>query len=82
MSSRMVSRGGKTRFIGFVCMILVLSAVLYVFHETQAELDGVRHSASSCGRQLESVSSQLQGTINRMTGNLFVNIIIFLLSSC
>lgn len=56
----MVARGGKTRFIGFICVVLVLSAVLYVFHETQVELDGVRHSASSCTHQLESISSQLQ----------------------
>jgi len=60
MSSRMVSRGSKTRFFGFVCMVLVLSAVLYVFHETQVELDGVRDTASSCTHQLESISSQLQ----------------------
>ncbi|XP_027845134.1 Golgi integral membrane protein 4-like isoform X2 [Aphis gossypii] len=56
----MVARGGKTRFIGFICMVLVLSAVLYVFHETQVELDGARHSSSSCTHQLESISSQLQ----------------------
>ncbi|XP_015366722.1 PREDICTED: Golgi integral membrane protein 4-like [Diuraphis noxia] len=56
----MVARGGKTRLIGFVCMVLVFSAVLYVFHETQVELDGVRNSASSCTHQLESISSQLQ----------------------
>ncbi|KAF0754830.1 Uncharacterized protein FWK35_00020964, partial [Aphis craccivora] len=56
----MVARGGKTRFIGFICMVLVLSAVLYVFHETQVELDGARHSSSSCSHQLESISSQLQ----------------------
>ncbi|XP_026804798.1 Golgi integral membrane protein 4-like isoform X2 [Rhopalosiphum maidis] len=56
----MVARGGKTRFIGFICMVLVFSAVLYVFHETQVELDGVRHTASSCTHQLESISSQLQ----------------------
>ncbi|XP_060833697.1 Golgi integral membrane protein 4-like isoform X2 [Rhopalosiphum padi] len=56
----MVARGGKTRLIGFICMVLVFSAVLYVFHETQVELDGVRHSASSCTHQLESISSQLQ----------------------
>lgn len=63
MSSRMVSRGGKTRFFGFFCLLLVLSSVLYVFHENQVELDGVRHSASSCTHQLESLSSQLQGMI-------------------
>lgn len=45
-------------------MVLVFSAVLYVFHETQVELDGVRHSASSCTHQLESISSQLQGIIS------------------
>ncbi|XP_025193929.1 Golgi integral membrane protein 4-like isoform X2 [Melanaphis sacchari] len=56
----MVARGGKTRFIGFICMVLVLSAVLYIFHETQVELIDVRHSASSCTHQLESISSQLQ----------------------
>ncbi|XP_022178376.1 Golgi integral membrane protein 4-like isoform X2 [Myzus persicae] len=56
----MVARGGKTRLIGFICMVLVFSAVLYVFHETQVELDGVRNSASSCTHQLESISSQLQ----------------------
>uniref|UniRef100_A0A2S2R4H3 Golgi integral membrane protein 4 n=1 Tax=Sipha flava TaxID=143950 RepID=A0A2S2R4H3_9HEMI len=60
MSARMVSRGGKTRFFGFVCMVLVFSAILYVFHETQVELDNVRHSSSSCSHQLESISSQLQ----------------------
>ncbi|XP_060878650.1 Golgi integral membrane protein 4-like isoform X3 [Metopolophium dirhodum] len=56
----MVARGGKTRLIGFICMVFVFSAVLYVFHETQVELDGVRNSASSCTHQLESLSSQLQ----------------------
>lgn len=56
----MVSRGGKTRLLGFVCMVLVLSAVLYVFHGTQVELDNVRHSAYSCSHLLESLSSQLQ----------------------
>jgi len=60
----MVARGGKTRLIGFICMVLVFSAVLYVFHETQVELDGVRNSASSCTHQLESISSQLQGTVS------------------
>ncbi|KAL4096996.1 hypothetical protein QTP88_021847 [Uroleucon formosanum] len=56
----MVARGGKTRLIGFICMVFVFSSVLYVFHETQVELDGVRNSASSCTHQLESLSSQLQ----------------------
>lgn len=56
----MVSRGGKTRFYGFLCMVLVFLAVLYVFRETQVELDSVRDSASSCSHQLESISSQLQ----------------------
>lgn len=41
---------------------------MYVIHETQVELDGVRHSSTSCSRQLESISSQLQGTINTATG--------------
>lgn len=59
----MVARGGKTRLIGFICMVFVFSAVLYVFHETQVELDDVRNSASSCTHQLESLSSQLQGTV-------------------
>lgn len=60
----MVARGGKTRLIGFICMVLVFSAVLYVFHETQVELDGVHNTASSCTHQLESLSSQLQGTVS------------------
>lgn len=59
----MVVRGGKTRLIGFICMVFVFSSVLYVFHETQVELDGVRNSASSCTHQLDSLSSQLQGTV-------------------
>lgn len=63
MSTRMVSRGGKTRFYGFLCMVLVFLAVLYVFHETQEELDSARDSASSCSHQLESISSQLQGIL-------------------
>lgn len=60
MSTRMVSRGGKTRFYGFLCMVLVFLVVLYVFRETQVELDSARESASSCSHQLESISSQLQ----------------------
>ncbi|XP_050531769.1 uncharacterized protein LOC126900240 isoform X2 [Daktulosphaira vitifoliae] len=60
MSTRMVARGGKTRLFGFFCVILVLSAVLYVFHGTQLELDDVRQSVSSCTQQLGSLSSQLQ----------------------
>lgn len=61
----MVSRGGKTRLFGFVCMVLVLSAVLYVFHETQVELANVRDSSSFCSHHLESVASKLQGIHNQ-----------------
>lgn len=61
----MVSRGGKTRLFGLVCIVLVLSAVLYVFHETQVQLDTARHTHSSCKHQLESISSQLQGTLSK-----------------
>jgi hypothetical protein len=56
----MVARGGKSRLIGFICMVLVFSSLLYMFHETQVELSSVRNSASSCTHQLESLSSQLQ----------------------
>ncbi|VVC41626.1 Hypothetical protein CINCED_3A007100 [Cinara cedri] len=56
----MVSRGSKTRFIGFICMVLVFSAILYIFHETHSELEDYRQSASSCTHHLESISSQLQ----------------------
>lgn len=73
MSSRMVSRGGKTRIFAFVCMLMVFSAVLYIFHGTQVELDDVRNSATSCSHQLESVSSQLQGNHHKhIYGKLIV----------
>jgi hypothetical protein len=61
MSTARLGRGTKSKVFLYICCILVLGTVIYVFHGTQSQLEDVKKAASICSQQQESLSAQLQG---------------------
>lgn len=59
-SSRFVSRASKARFFAYLCFVLVLFAVVYVFHGTQTQLQEAIRESDYCSQKAESISAKLQ----------------------
>lgn len=61
MNTARIGRVAKSKVFLYLCCILVLGTVIYVFHGTQSQLEDVKKAASICVQQQESLSAQLQG---------------------
>ncbi|CAH0767444.1 unnamed protein product [Bemisia tabaci] len=62
-SARFVARGSKS-FFCYVCGLLILITVIYIFHGTQSQLDDAKATAAKCAKQHESLFAQLQVSLN------------------
>lgn len=60
MNTARIGRVAKSKVFLYLCCILVLGTVIYVFHGTQSQLEDVKKAASICVQQQESLSAQLQ----------------------